>query len=144
MNIFDTGRVCVKLAGRDAGKRCVIVECLDSQFVLVDGETRRRKVNVKHLEPLEEVLDIKPGISHEQLHAVFEKRGWNVWDTKPKNAAARPQQKRKVAVKDTSKSKEKKATKLKGKEVEASAKNEESPALAALEKPKKIKAKKEE
>ncbi len=141
MSIFDIGRICVKLAGRDAGKKCVIVESLDSQFVLVDGETRRRKVNMKHLEPLDEVLEIKKGASHEHVQAAFEKRGWNVWNTKPKQPSARPRLKRKVAVKDTSKVKEKKASKSKTTvKKDASEKKD----VSAEEKPKKVKAKKEE
>ena len=59
MSIFEVGRICVKLAGRDAGRKCVIVEELDNHYVLVDGDVRRKKVNICHLEPLEEMLDIK-------------------------------------------------------------------------------------
>jgi len=43
------GRICVKTAGRDAGLKCVIVDVLDDKFVLIDGETRRRKCNILHL-----------------------------------------------------------------------------------------------
>ena len=59
MSIFEVGRICVKLAGRDAGRKCVIVEELDNLYVLVDGDVRRKKVNINHLEPIEEMLDIK-------------------------------------------------------------------------------------
>lgn len=61
MGIFDVGRVCVKIAGRDARKKCVVVEVIDNNFVLIDGETRRRKCNVSHLEPLNLVVEIKSG-----------------------------------------------------------------------------------
>jgi len=48
------GRVCVKLAGRDAGGKCVLVDVIDKNTVLVTGpktltNVRRRKVNVSHL-----------------------------------------------------------------------------------------------
>ena len=46
MSIFEVGRICVKLAGRDAGSKCVIVEELDNHYVLVDGDVRRKKVNI--------------------------------------------------------------------------------------------------
>ena len=46
--MFNIGRVCVKLAGRDAGQKCVIVEILDEKTVLIDGMTRRRKCNKLH------------------------------------------------------------------------------------------------
>ena len=53
------GQMCVKLAGRDAGKKCVIVEILDKNFVTIDGNVRRRKCNKIHLIPLKETVDIK-------------------------------------------------------------------------------------
>ncbi|RLG55185.1 MAG: 50S ribosomal protein L14e, partial [Candidatus Hydrothermarchaeota archaeon] len=52
MPAIEIGRVCVKTAGREAGKRCVIVDIIDKNFVLVDGpEVQRRRCNIKHLEP---------------------------------------------------------------------------------------------
>ncbi len=48
MSIFNVGRLCVKLAGRDAGRKCVVVEQVDKTFVVVDGDVRRKKVNMKH------------------------------------------------------------------------------------------------
>ena len=35
MTTLDIGRVCVKLTGREAGKRCIIVDRIDKNFVLV-------------------------------------------------------------------------------------------------------------
>ena len=61
--LFEVGRVCVKLLGRDAGMKCVIVDVLDNHMVVIDGETRRRKCNVKHLEPLDKVVSISKGAS---------------------------------------------------------------------------------
>jgi len=95
MSIFEVGRICVKLAGRDAGRKCVVVEQLDNTFVVVDGDVRRKKVNVKHLEPTEETIAVKNNATHEVVKAAFEKQGWKVWDTKSKTVAQRPLQKRK-------------------------------------------------
>ncbi len=50
----EVGTVCLKIAGRDAGMKAVVVEKLDKEFVLIDGQVRRRKCNIKHLEPLTE------------------------------------------------------------------------------------------
>jgi len=62
--IMEPGRVCVKLAGREAGKKCVVVEAADKNFVVVLGEgVRRRKCNVTHLEPTSETLKIKKSAS---------------------------------------------------------------------------------
>ena len=41
--MIEVGRLCVKIAGRDAGKKCVITELIDEKLVMIDGETRRRK-----------------------------------------------------------------------------------------------------
>lgn len=87
--MFDVGRVCVKLAGRDAGKKCVVVDVLDFPYVLVDGETRRRKTNIRHLLPTEETLDVKKAASHEAVVEICSKT-MKPRFTKPKKAAPRP------------------------------------------------------
>ena len=88
--MFEVGRVCLKIAGRDAGKKCVIVDVLGEGMVLVDGETRRRKVNVKHLEPLEKVVKIKKGASHDEVKAALEQEGIKVRETKAKEKKEKP------------------------------------------------------
>jgi len=69
--MVDIGRVCVKIAGRDAGKKCVIVDVLGKEMVMIDGETRRRKCNLAHIEPLDKKVDIKKGASHEEVVAAL-------------------------------------------------------------------------
>lgn len=61
MKGIEVGRVCVKTKGRDSGDKCVIVNVLDSPYVELISKTRRkpRKVNVNHLELLNEVIDSK-------------------------------------------------------------------------------------
>jgi large subunit ribosomal protein L14e len=81
MSIFNKGRICVKIAGRDAGLKCVVVEEVDNAFVVVDGQTRRRKVNVSHLEPLDQTLDVKGG-SREDVKAAFKTIGIELVDKK--------------------------------------------------------------
>ena len=88
MSLYQVGRLCMKIAGRDAGKTCVVVEN-DGEFVVVDGSTRRRKVNVRHLEPLADVLSISSGASHDVVGKEFEKLGLPVWNKKSKSPAAR-------------------------------------------------------
>jgi len=66
MPAFEVGRVCVKTSGREAGSKCVVVDVVDKNFVLITGPkevsgVKRRKVNVKHLEPTKEVIQIKKG-----------------------------------------------------------------------------------
>lgn len=82
--MMDIGRLCVKTAGRDAGKKCVIVEVLDEKFVLVDGETRRRKCNMKHLEPTSDSIKIKKSAAHADVVSEFKKLGIEIIATKPR------------------------------------------------------------
>jgi large subunit ribosomal protein L14e len=96
MSLYNIGRVCVKLAGRDAGNKCVIVEVIDDNYVMIDGATRRKSVNVKHLEPLVQIIEIKEKASHEDVKSAFDKLGIAVWDKKSKKPAERPRQVRKV------------------------------------------------
>jgi large subunit ribosomal protein L14e len=96
MNLFEVGRLCVKLAGRDAGKKCVVVENSGEGYVVVDGSTRRKKVNVKHLEPLSEMVELKNKASHDDVKKAFQKLGLPVWDKKSKKVAERPRKVRKV------------------------------------------------
>lgn len=70
--LFTVGRVCIKLAGRDAGKYCVIVETVDNSYVIVDGQTRRRKCNVLHLDPTNKTVDIKEKASSEEVKIALE------------------------------------------------------------------------
>ncbi len=61
--VFEIGRLCIKIAGRDAGKKTLVVDVLENNYVLIDGLTRRRKCNIMHLEPLDKVLKIAKGAS---------------------------------------------------------------------------------
>ena len=75
--IFDIGRICVKTLGREAGRKCVIVDVIDEKFVLVTGPknitgVRRRRANVKHLEPTPEILEIQRGASDDDVIKALE------------------------------------------------------------------------
>lgn len=72
MPAIDVGRICVKLAGREAGKKCVIVEVIDKNFVLVTGPknvngVKRRRVNVNHIELTEKKVKVMRGESDEEI-----------------------------------------------------------------------------
>ena len=75
MAAVEIGRLCVKLAGRDAGRDCLIVDTIDSNFVLVDGNTRRKRANINHLELLQQKAEIKKGASHEEVIKALEGLG---------------------------------------------------------------------
>lgn len=97
--MIELGRLCVKIAGRDAGLKCVVVDILKDNYVLIDGETRRRKCNVIHLEPLDKVIKLKKNPSHNDVKSEFKKLGLAARDTKPKQAAERPKKTRKTKIK---------------------------------------------
>ncbi len=60
MPAIEVGRVCVKIAGREAGEKCVIVEVIDDKFVEVVGTNiKNRRCNIKHLEPLDQTIEVK-------------------------------------------------------------------------------------
>jgi large subunit ribosomal protein L14e len=88
--MMEIGRLCVKIAGRDAGKRCVVVDVLADGQVMIDGETRRRKCNILHLEPTREVLKLKKGASHAEVAAAFKAKGIAARESKPSKAGPKP------------------------------------------------------
>jgi large subunit ribosomal protein L14e len=62
MPAIEVGRVCVKIAGREAGEKCAIVEVIDDKFVeIVGSKIKNRRCNIKHLEPLNETVDVSKG-----------------------------------------------------------------------------------
>lgn len=89
--MFSIGRVCIKIAGRDAGKTCVVVKKVDDVFVMIEGETRRRKCNTKHLEILDKKLNINEDASFDEVAKVFKSElGIELKQSKPKKAKERP------------------------------------------------------
>ncbi len=94
--MIEVGRICVKTAGRDSNKKCVVVDIVDDTFVMIDGETRRKKANIKHLEPTKQKIDIKKGVSRADIIKEFKKLGIELKDTKPKTASKRPTKQRKT------------------------------------------------
>jgi large subunit ribosomal protein L14e len=121
--MFSIGRICIKLSGRDAGKEAVIVDVLEGKYVLIDGNVRRRKCNIVHLEPTSKKIDIKKGATHDTVKKEFEKLKLKTWETNPRKAEERPKKQRKkkeVAVdedkKKTLKQKETKTVKKEEKE----------------------------
>ena len=78
MASFEVGRVCVKLSGRETGKKCIVVDVVDKNFVLVTGPktvtgVRRRRTNVDHLEPTMEVIELKKGAADDEVEKALTK-----------------------------------------------------------------------
>ena len=71
---MDVGRVCKKVTGREAGRTCVIVEQIDKNFVIVESpDVKRRRCNIRHLDPLEITVDIKDGASGKDVEKALKK-----------------------------------------------------------------------
>jgi large subunit ribosomal protein L14e len=84
--MFDVGRICIKLAGRDSNKICVVIDVIDDKFVLIDGQTRRRKCNIMHLEPLDKTIKIGKKASHDSVVKELKKAGYEVLEEKVKRS----------------------------------------------------------
>jgi len=72
------GRICVKLAGRDAGGKCVVVGTVDRNTLLVTGPTkltkvRRREINIRHLAYTPERIEIHENASDEEVLEILQK-----------------------------------------------------------------------
>ncbi len=80
MPAIEIGRICLKVAGREAGRKCVIVDIIDENFVLITGPksltgVKRRRVNIKHIEPLDKRIKIKRGASDEEVLKAIAEEG---------------------------------------------------------------------
>jgi large subunit ribosomal protein L14e len=80
MPAIEIGRICTKQKGREIGKKCVIIDIMDKSFVLVTGPkkvtgVKRRRVNISHLQPLQEKIDVSRGASDEEIVKVLESTG---------------------------------------------------------------------
>jgi large subunit ribosomal protein L14e len=80
MSLYETGRICVKTVGREAGSLCVVIEKKDESYVVVTGPkhlsgVRRRNCNIRHLEPLETMLTIAADADDKAVEKAIEEAG---------------------------------------------------------------------
>ncbi len=78
--MIEVGRICVKTAGREAGKYCVIVDVMDDGMVMVTGpkavtSVKRRKSSIHHVEPTPETIKIKKNAADEEVIAAYKQSG---------------------------------------------------------------------
>ncbi|MCD6478399.1 MAG: 50S ribosomal protein L14e [Candidatus Diapherotrites archaeon] len=59
MAAIEPGRICYKTAGRDAGKRVVVVEVEGVFATVVGKDGKKKKCNIRHLFPTKERIEIK-------------------------------------------------------------------------------------
>lgn len=80
VKLIDVGRVVVITQGRRAGKKAVVVDLIDENFVLVTGPqlingVKRRRMNVDHIMPTNVKLEIEKGASDEEVLNAIKDRG---------------------------------------------------------------------
>ena len=80
MKVIEVGRICVKTRGREAGRKCVIVDIIDENFVLITGPkqltgVKRRRANIDHIEVLDKKVEIPKGASDEEVLKALEEAG---------------------------------------------------------------------
>ncbi len=80
---MEIGKVCMKIAGRDAGRPAIVIEVHKDGYVTIDGFSRRKRVNSRHLQFIGTKVDIKKGATHDAVLKALEKLGF-VQPSKPK------------------------------------------------------------
>lgn len=78
VKVIDVGRLVVKLLGREAGRKAVVVDVVDSNYVVITGPfagVRRRRVNINHIEPIDKKIEIRRGASDEEVRQAIEAAG---------------------------------------------------------------------
>ena len=80
MPAIEVGRICVKLSGREAGKKCVVVDVTDKSFIEITGPkeltgVRRRRANINHVEALQDTIQINRGASDEEVKEALKSAG---------------------------------------------------------------------
>ena len=85
MASLELGRVCLKIAGREAGGYCVVIKPAgtskqEKSFVFVTGPklltgVKRRRVNITHLKATESKLEVAEDASDEAVIAAYDKAG---------------------------------------------------------------------
>ena len=123
--LLELGRLCIKTCGRDAMKHCIVVEIIDKNYVVVDGNTRKKKVNILHLEPIGKKFDVKKDITRKEIFEIFKKEGIKIKNNlEGKKPTTKKEQVKKIrkGMDTPNKKKAKIAEKIKSKKVSKSSK----------------------
>jgi len=86
MTLLETGRLCIKKLGRDAGSKALVTAVVDDRFVKIITAKRQkeRKCNVSHLEFLNEKVDPKDTAQVHKMLGITEKKATHVAAKKAK------------------------------------------------------------
>ena len=108
--MIEVGRVCIKTAGKDAGKHVVVIDVDKDNFVIIDGGVKRKRCNPRHLEPTAKIIPVKKGDDSSKVRKAFAAEGIEIKEKKGK--AVKEKQVKKRVLKSLEKS-EKKSDKKK-------------------------------
>lgn len=80
MPAIEVGRICLKLAGRESGKKCIIIEVIDKGFIIITGPkkvtgVKRRRASINHIAPLKDKIIINRGASDDEVTQALETAG---------------------------------------------------------------------
>jgi large subunit ribosomal protein L14e len=80
MPAIEIGRICVKVAGRETGKKCVVVDLVDKSFILITGpkavtNVKRRRTNITHVEPTQDIIKINRGATDNEITEALKAAG---------------------------------------------------------------------
>ena len=73
MTGFETGTVCIKTRGKEAGRKVAVLE-FDKKtgMAVIEGpKVKKRKCNPKHLLPIGKKIDVKKGMKKEDFQKLF-------------------------------------------------------------------------
>src|SRR3989338_1446164 len=87
--MIEIGRVCMKIAGRDAGQIGVVIDIADNAVIL-DGVVRRKKCNIKHIEPLKQLLNVEKNASHDEVLFALREAGFKIPEKKKRERKQKP------------------------------------------------------
>lgn len=82
--MIEIGRLCIKIVGRESGRTAVVVDKINENFVFIDGQVKRKRCNINHLEPTDKLIKIKKNASHDEVVSELKKLNIEVKETKPK------------------------------------------------------------
>jgi len=66
---LEEGTVCIKTHGKEAGRKCIVID-FDKKTgkITVEGpQVKKRKCNPKHLMPLKKKIAVKKGMKKEEI-----------------------------------------------------------------------------
>ncbi|BCU67370.1 50S ribosomal protein L14e [Sulfolobales archaeon HS-7] len=80
MSALEVGRICVKNRGKEKGKKAIVVDIIDNNFVLVTGpssinKVKRRRANILHLDITDKKIEIPKGASDEEIEKKIKDSG---------------------------------------------------------------------